>query len=691
MKTLLRVILSSSLLICSEASGQSNKELQEVTVLASRTVNNSDGYTTNLRGSDLTAGKAAMDILPFLPNITSENNVFKINGLSVSAIYVDGIKLVDISELANIPGERIDKVQVKYLAGADQSAALSGGSIYITLRRPPEGGYYGSIKASAEWQRASGFGNEDFGAMINGRYKNLSVYDNFSVAGQRMNEHSEQEIDRVLDNDIRITETSKSKSFDFYNRLSLTQQFHSGAQLGGSYLLSFSNPRPNSISITQNSVESICKHLSTVMQEGTLRFSLSLNSKGAQMELVADYFNRNGNNKSKYFKEARDVGKVKEENDLNMWKFKADFTYPYSRRLIWKFGASAQFLSNSYTPSDIFQTGYFSISDIPTKTKGFIPLVYASAQGMAWRIRYSAGVAFQANRVTYDDRSTKVSDHNTQWGINPTIQLMMPLGSQMRHALMLSYKRTLSDIPYSAISSTIVWNDAYNYSVGNKNLKAQSVDMVMAGVSLFQNRLNLTALYARSHNRIFWQTFTSADNPDVLCTMPVNLQGQNQFGFGAEWSVSPLKGWRLKLAGRLEITNEDNTVGSVYYNKIRCKEYFSLNNSFRFKGGWGGMLNASVEPTYHYLDRIYHCVYYVTGSVYKTLSGDKFRIAVDFSPLGNRRRLDRRVGDTLVKHKYTSPVQYIGLSLTWNFSGGKDVDVDVVDGIQNYTETSDTL
>ena len=99
---------------------QSHHELQEVTVIASRTTNNAEGYTTNLRGSDIAKGKPAVDVLGFLPNISRENGNFKINGLAASEIYVDGVKLSDLSELNNIPGEMIDKVQVKYLAGSAQ-------------------------------------------------------------------------------------------------------------------------------------------------------------------------------------------------------------------------------------------------------------------------------------------------------------------------------------------------------------------------------------------------------------------------------------------------------------------------------------------------------------------------------------------------------------------------------------------
>ncbi len=190
MKKLLLILATA--LIWLSAYAQKEHQLQEVTVVASRTTNNAEGYTTNLRGMDIAKGKPAVDVLGFLPNISCEQGTFKINGLAVSEIYVDGIKLSDISELDNIPGERIDKVQVKYLAGSNQNAALSGGTIMITLRRPPEGGFYGSINVNADWHRACDFGNEGIGGMFNYRYKNLSVYDNLYLGANKYKETAEQ-------------------------------------------------------------------------------------------------------------------------------------------------------------------------------------------------------------------------------------------------------------------------------------------------------------------------------------------------------------------------------------------------------------------------------------------------------------------------------------------------------------------
>lgn len=669
-------------------SAQKERQLQEVSVIASRTTNNAEGYTTNLRGTDIVKGKPAVDVLPFLPNISRENGNFKINGLAVSEIYVDGVKLSDHSELDNIPGEMIDKVQVQYLAGADQNAAISGGTIRITLRRPPEGGFYGSVTANADWYRSCGFGNEGVGGMFNYRYKNLSVYDNLYIGASKMEENAEQ-WQTGPDLQDYITETTKSKGFDVRNRLSLTQQFNSGAQLGGSYLISMHRLRPTSFSLSDNVISAIDKRINTTAQEGTLKFSLPLNKRGAAMELIADYFNRSSNEHADYSMESDVVGATYDKNNLNLWKFKADFIYPRSRRLSWKFGASVQWISSAFTPSVTQGNDRFNVSDISTQTAGFTPIVYIAAQGLFWKLRYSAGINWQLNRISYENRDSGVKNHNTQWAINPTIQIMMPFGSKLNHALMLNYKRTLSDIPYSAISSVINWNNAYSYTVGNPDLKAQSADMVMAGLSLFKNKINITALYAHVHERIHWQTFQSEENQEVFYTKPVNISGQGVWGFGTEWIEAPVNWWKFKLSGRIEITPENITIANIHYGKTRLKEYFYFNNNFRISNGWGGMLNINLEPTYRTLDRTYHAVYNVSGQIYKSFLKDNLQIAVDFTPFGNRRKLDRYAGRNMVSYKYTTPVQYVGLSFTWNFSGGRQVDVNVVEGIQNYHETKD--
>lgn len=688
MKRSFTLLISAFCMLLSNA--QKEHQLNEVTVVASRTTNNAEGYTTNLRGANLTKGKPAVDVLQFLPNITCENSRFKINGLPVSEIYVDGIKLSDISELKNIPGETIDKVQVKYLAGVDQNAAMIGGTIMITLRRPPQGGYYGSITANAEWQRACGMGNEGLGSMINYRYKGLGIYDNMYLGGSKSKENTEQWIS-APDLLTFVTETTKSQSFGFRNRLSITQQLNRGTQLGGSYLISTNRPHPLSVAVNDNSVSSIKKRINTIVQEGTIKFRLPLKKTGSVLEFTADYFNRNNNKNADYTWNSNIAGTTHEKDNLNLWKLKAEFGYQVSRKLQWKFGATSQWISSTFTPSSGIDNDCFSVSSTSTSTIGFTPTIYALAQGMTRKIRYSAGLNWQLNQIGYNDMTNGIKSHNTQWAINPTLQIMMPFGSGMNHAVMLNYKHTLNDIPYTAISSTINWNDSYNYTVGNPALKAMSADIIMGALSLFRNKVSLSALYTHTHNNIYWQTFRDTDNKEIFYRKPINISGQGAWGFGAEWIETPAKWWDLKLAGRIEITPENITIDNVHYGKTRFKEYFSFNNNFTFPNGWGAMLNTNLEPTYRTLDRTYHAVYSVTGQIHKMFMDNNLQFAIEFTPAGNRRKLDRFVGNQTISYKYTSPVQYIGLSMTWNFAGGKKVKVNVVDGIQNYHETKDNM
>ena len=184
----------------------------------------------------------------------------------------------------------------------------------------------------------------------------------------------------------------------------------------------------------------------------------------------------------------------------------------------------------------------FNMSTTTTLTSGVTPIVYAVAQGKISIFRYDAGLNWQLNHISYNDLTSDVHAHNNQWGINPTIQVMMPFGKMKEHNLMLSYKRTMSDIPYSAISSAVTWIDSYNYSIGNANLKAPSSDMLMAGLSMFRNKVTLIAIYAYVHNRIYWQTFSDEENPENLYTKPINLLGQSYW----EWEQNI---WKLRLNG----------------------------------------------------------------------------------------------------------------------------------------------
>ena len=126
----------------------------------------------------------------FLPGVSRQGSVYRISGIDVSEIYVDGMKLTSFDELDNIPADRIDKVRVNYLAGLNQNASVSGGIIEITLKRIPEGGYSGSVSAIGGYANYGGLGNA--GMLFQARYGAISIYNSLTVNGGAMKERGLQ-------------------------------------------------------------------------------------------------------------------------------------------------------------------------------------------------------------------------------------------------------------------------------------------------------------------------------------------------------------------------------------------------------------------------------------------------------------------------------------------------------------------
>ncbi len=668
--------------------------LGTVTIEGSRIQHNATGYTINLRSSDIAKGKQASDMLAFLPGVSKDDGGYKINGLKVSEIYVDGVKLTSSDELKNIPADIIDKVKVKYFAGVNHDAASAGGTIEITLRKPSQGSYYGSLWGGAEYEPSFGFSNENLGGLIYYRYKNLSIYDNLSLDFFQPEETAKQSIWDPTNNMLtEIDEKIKYRWHTFRNRLSLTHNISDKSYLGGSYYIATNKTKTTTLDKGATGLSSVDTRNSYLIQEATLKYNTSsLSKRGTTLEIIGDYYNRQSDSKSDYTYAQNPSSMSEDKSTLNLYKFSVDLTDPRSQKLVWKYGASLQYISSKYTPSvgAVDGSNRFHTSQVATRTSGLTPLLYASAMGQIWKIQYSAGVNFQLNRIWYETLDDGKTSSNTQWGINPTVQMMTPLGGNGKHTLMINYKRILGKIPYSVISSTVRWTDPYNYTVGNPDLKVQTVDMVMAGMSMFRNLLNLNAIYARTRNSIHWETRQCPTAHDVFYTTPINLPAHNWYGAGIEVNWSPVKPWTMKLSGRYQICPEDLTLGGVYYGKTRFRQYYAMYNTFSFQHGWGGMLNINYEPTFKDYDRTYYTVWDVSGQIYKSMCKDKLQLRISFCALGDRRKYDRQANGRKITYDYTTPFQSIGISLHWKFSGGKSQKYNVVnDSSQGYEEIKD--
>ncbi|MCD8312723.1 MAG: outer membrane beta-barrel protein [Bacteroidales bacterium] len=667
--------------------------LNAVKVIAAMAQRNASGYTVSLAGSDIVAGKQASDALSFLPGVTNELGTYKINGRAVSEVYINGVKLTNLNELENISADMIDKVKVTNLASSKQNASQTGGTISITLKKPQDGGYYGTLSGGADFSTYYGFDTGNVRGVINYGNKGFSLYDNFSPDYQNEYDSMHQWVtDRNGDYTTNFDQSTRYKSLGVYNRLSLGYQFNDNHFLGLNYAIQYTDsdvPSATTSRLDDGAESSLDNRTKNLVQKATLQYIGDFGGdRGTEMEAKADFYT-NGARANSLYDYGDEIDASRDRTRTNMYKFSLDFTSERSDELCLEYGASVRYVDTKYRPLDTDRTTVsdrYYTSDMPTRTTGLTPIAYIEASGTLWDwLDYDIGLNFQLNRIGYEDIDAGSKDFKNQFGVSPTVQFMLPFDKNGKFNVTASYEHYMDDIPYDAISSTIRWDDPYNYTVGNPDLVSPTGDLVMLNFSLWSNLLNINASYERGKNDIQWETFTSETSDEILYTRPINMDPEQVWSVGAELNLQPTKWWRFKLSGNLEFTRENAALDGIEFHGTNLHQLYTMYNNFTFNHGWGGMIQLYYEPTFKSYNYTYHTVYNARLNIYKLLCKNRLQIMLDLNPLGNRRRLDHytSAGNTIV-YKYTTHVQSAGLSLVWRFSGGKSVKVSTVSSDLEY-------
>ena len=112
-----------------------NISLKTVKVTGNAIQNTSSGYKVNIKALQYAKDRMLTDVLPFLPGISIDDDKITILGNSMTAYYIDGNRMTDPAVLKSLPSDRIESIEVDYMAGADESSSAVGGIIRITTRR----------------------------------------------------------------------------------------------------------------------------------------------------------------------------------------------------------------------------------------------------------------------------------------------------------------------------------------------------------------------------------------------------------------------------------------------------------------------------------------------------------------------------------------------------------------------------
>ncbi len=616
------------------------------------------------------------DMLSTLPHISLKNSSYCIDGQPTTNIYIDGQLIHSLSELCHITSDMVSKVRIEYATR----------SIHITLRKPKSGGFYGSLDGMAEFLRHNGNSASSFGAVWYSRHGGLSIYDRY---GSEMNEETCQFIYSPGSEDL-IEGYIDPSSTQLANRISLTQQFNTRHSLGVSYYVARHKMNATSNSSSRMPYTSYYEGTNHYNDnEVTLNYDASLGRRDVELHVIGDYYSRatSTNNLNLY---GAGVGTESGESpSIQMGRFSMEIARKATPRMKWRAGVDIRGFSSLYDPSH-FVSNFQGVNTLTQqlKVEGMMPRAFAELQGLCHRLQWSAACHIQANLASYEYKG----QHPQNWhqsSISPQVQLLYPFGRDNSHHATLRYRHELQDVPYAAMSPIVQWSDTYNYSVGTPALQAPSHHSLTLGASLWNDALNLSATYLHQHNEIFWQSYLSNDSRTLLHTSPTNLSHTQMLTFHAEGRWHPLDGWLLKAEGTIDLRPEDEVMQGNHYDELRWRHHYALLNDIHLSGDWSITLNFSIQPTYRIYNRTYHTLYDVRGEVSKTFLRKRLLCAIQFDALGNRRHLDRKIGDVTTCYRYTSPVQMVGFHLTWLFSGGRHVKVGTTEGGQQYQEMRD--
>lgn len=690
--------------------------LDDVVVTCQRLNYDARGYTIGI----LAEGMLTVEALTFLPFVTRDGDRLKVNGQEVEQIFIDGMPITSLTELDGLESDLIDEVRVEY-----QPCQL-----HIRLRRPQHGGYYGALAAGTTYRSASGWGERQGDAVWYARFGRLGLYDKLDLSDCNT-EHEVAHSSTSPTMKRNVDDSQQLHTLAASNRLSAIYEAGERQNIALSYYLAAHRGKASSVMSQPDQrtyyFDGQNKHID---QELTLRYDLKWGKPsgeaepGGRLEVLFDIYDRwtKSENVSLY---GAGVGTEQGESpSITMYRLKAEASQSLGGHYTLRMTGDMRWLGSLYDPESyvsnflgsptrpylLNRVGEIVWLDASLHSVGMMYHLGMDAEAVWPWMRASAGVAWRDNRQAYHfGQQTEAGETVLHTGqLCPHLRVEIPLGSTSltgaggSSQLSLFWQQRLDEIPYAAQSPAMRWNDAFNFSIGNIDLVAPTVSTLGASLSLWKGMLNLTVAHHTLQNDIYWQTNVAHGQTDVFFTRPINLSQAKMWMLQGELNLHPLPDWRTKLSVQLDERSDDALLTELQHSfdnflnntqvmmhkvgQQHLHQRYTMDHSWRFFTHWNLLLHAHYEPTYRILDRTYHATYLLSGELQHRTWHNRLLMALTFIAAGRNRHLDRQLNTTLISDQWRTPLQAVGLRVNWNFSGGRHVNVNSVEGGQRYEE-----
>lgn len=500
-----------------EDSLSQSRELEEVVIKATRPLSkiDTDGIITTVVGTPLQSLSTAVDVLGYIPGVISSNGNIEVVGKGQPLVYVNGRKLINISELSQIPASKVKDVKVITNPGAKYYGNVNSIIRISTVKEVGDG-------FSLDSKTTAGIKNYFYATEqlnLNYRTGGLDIF----AYGEYAHDKSRGEGSFLqnyygkspLVSDLNMNTVKYSNAFTgklglnyltdsghsfgiFYQNISIP----STSQTTSNSLFGSNNEMLNQVLVKNNKKEKNYDHLVDGYYSGKWgKWSA---------DLTFDFLWKTANEKQHIRETVIDMDlhdmNLNDKSRGRMLAGKLNLNRPL-------FAGSIDF-GGEYTNSnrkDFFISDANSIESSDNQSKESNIGVYVQLNQRLGRFMIQAGVRYEHINSSYYEYDRKITEQSrTTNEFLPSVNIAVPVKNTV---FQVGYSRKYLRPLYSQLSSTVHYINQNYYETGNPNLKNTFSDNVT--LNFRYKWLTIMATYTNIKNRIITTCTEYKDNPEI--------------------------------------------------------------------------------------------------------------------------------------------------------------------------------
>ena len=654
----------------------------------------------NMKGNPVVKGRTINEALGMLPGVINMNDELRLNGGTVSKIYINGRELHDRTELSSLQATDIENVEILPEADLQHNATTKGGIIYIHLKKNADGGGNGSPSLLGQMRKRNSH-RERFGLPLSLRFGKWNFYNNLVLSNSgnpyitenithnsHLNTHIvNQNVDR---NNIRRINETFSMLYDITTLQSIG--LNCMVKQAGSTL------RSSSFSEIQETEKEYTSsyHSKGKGDEKIYQASLNYNWKSKNgkntLQTVLDYLRSDETQELNYHYLYQYPDKNEENNKCSnngtvsdLWKAEINYIFLLNEHSRLKWGG---YYYNNHTDNQMYYA-YQSEEGWQKEDKSglftYKGIGYAGYAEYVWqwkKFTLNGGIRVQEDEVKCISNNI-AGDKRTYRNLFPSIKLGY-LFSEKNQAS-LSYSKRMGNIPYKNMNPAIVYISEYSYAKGNPDLVPTTEHRIRLLLSL-SDTWSISYTYGKRKDDSYPLVYQDKDNPIITYTMPTNIGKSYRHAFSIGFTKALFSWWTTNASLDGDYTKEVSPEQT--YHVFHC--LFFCDNSLRFTNTFGGSFNFMAERRARRSETIYHSVYNMNAGLYKYFLNQKFCINLSvYAILNKRRNLTTITNDNLsrIEENNKTPYQGACLNLIYKFDFGKKVKVKRAESIQTTSDS----